>query len=114
MNGMPIFDGEKKPLISPEMIEEIRREHDREAQNISGVFDGRVFRRVRKNQARIKELEEHQEAMLRAQQQASLTKVKDVEDWIRIVQTRTRALELLQKFKHNREVRAFLEEIECR
>lgn len=75
-------------------------------------FDGRTYRRARKNSARIKELEEHNEAMIRSQQQAALTKVKDVEDWIKIVQTRTRALELLRKFAHNEEVAAFLEEVD--
>ncbi len=80
----------------------------------NGIFDERSFRRVRKNRARIRELEEHNEAMIRGQQQASLTKVKDVEDWIWLVQTRTRALELLGRFRHNREVKEFLLEVEAR
>jgi hypothetical protein len=79
--------------------------------NGQGIVNWRSYKRARKSNARIKELEEHQEAMLRAQQQASLTKVKDVEDWIRIVQTRTRAIELLRKFESDREVAEFLEEI---
>jgi len=66
-------------------------------QMIDGVFDGRAFRRVRKNSARIKELESHNEALMHGQQQAAATAVKDIEDWIFIVQTRTRALEILRK-----------------
>jgi hypothetical protein len=79
--------------------------------SINGI-NSRMFRRARKNGARIRELETHNEAMMRGQQQASLTKVKDVEDWIRIVQTRTRAFELLRKFAHNEEVAVFLKEID--
>ena len=39
-------------------------------------------------------------------------RVQDIEDWIRLVQTRTRAIELLRRFTHDAEVAAFLEEVE--
>jgi hypothetical protein len=64
---------------------------------MDGVFDGRSFRRVRKNSARIHELEAHNEALMRGKEQAAITAVKDIEDWIFIVQTRTLAFEMLRR-----------------
>lgn len=66
-------------------------------QMINGVFDGRAFRRVRKNSARIKELEGHNEALMHGKEQAAKTAVKDIEDWIRIVQTRTQLKTVMRK-----------------
>jgi len=77
-------------------------------------IDGRAFRRVRKNGARIRELEAHNEALMGAKEQAAKTAVKDIEDWIFIVQTRTRAVEILRKLTGHKEVRLLLDEIDAR
>jgi hypothetical protein len=64
--------------------------------NPKGV-DERAFKRARKNSARIKELEGYNEALIRGREQAAKTAVKDIEDWIFIVQSRTRAIDILRK-----------------
>jgi hypothetical protein len=71
----------------------------------------RSYKHSLKGAARIRELEAHELDMKKREQKMADTRVKDVEDWIRIVQTRTRAIKLLRKFASDREVAEFLEEI---
>jgi hypothetical protein len=83
---------------------------------VKGVFDGRAFRRVRKNSARIKELEGYELDMKTREREMADTRVKDIEDWIRIVQTRTRLKDVLRKVLDDipgakEEAEALLEEI---
>ena len=75
------------------------------------VNDARTFRRVRRGRARLKEMEERELDSKKREQEMADHRVEDVEDWIRIVQTRTRAIELLRKYGRGREVAEFLEEI---
>lgn len=57
----------------------------------------RQLRRAKRNGARIREIETTMLDMKHKEREMADTRVKDVEDWIRIVQTRTRLIEALRK-----------------
>ena len=71
----------------------------------------RAFRRIRQGRARVRAAEEHEASMARREREMADTRVKDIEDWIRIVQTRTRAIELLRLYSDDPAVAAFLKEV---
>ena len=71
----------------------------------------RSFQRAKRGMARIREADAYVEGAQKREKEMASTRVKDIEDWIRIVQTRSRAIELLRRFEGDLEVAAFLEEV---
>jgi hypothetical protein len=66
--------------------------------------------------ARIRQVETYVSEVQKKEREMADTRVKDVEEWIRIVQSRTRAIKLLRGVAVGEirltEIAAFLEEIE--
>lgn len=89
-----------------EMIRDQRKHSDQERIKYSQEV---------KPQAMIHLLDERAHAQAQAQAQASETKIKDIEDWIRLVQTRTQAIVLLKRVVAGEaivsEISEFLEEV---
>jgi hypothetical protein len=71
----------------------------------------RSFQRAKRGMARVREADQLVLESKQREQEMAKQRVRDVEDWIKIVSTRTRAIELLKKFSRDREVAAFLEEV---